>query len=392
MFWAGSLVAFAMMLLVSYIEYRMGFKQPHYNPLGGDRYQDLMEFWPAYKPLHSAAFFGANGYSHVAYPPFGAAIYALVYGTGHPVVFYLGTAAVWLAAGVWGVRRELIAQGIGRVTATLFPLTVALVGFPIAGLLQRGNIELFLWVIAATGTWAFLRGRENGAAVLWGMAAAIKMYPVLLLALLLPRRRWRALAVGAGSMVATTLLSAAWLGPTMTAALRGALRNTFGYQAVRASQWTLHELMANHTAFDLAKFGALLTGVPLAKLMLPYYACGALMMGLAFFGKLWKMPVANQLLAVTAFMVMLPPVSYFYSLVHLYAPWLVLVFVAIHAQKAGVDAQGLKLTMLLFVGLFASFMLFSFPRVYLYGGLVQGGMLAMLFLCALQYPLGVDEA
>jgi len=115
-------------------------------------------------------------------------------------------------------------------------------------------------------------------------------------------------------------------------------------------------------------------------------------MGLAFFGKLWKMPVANQLLAVTAFMVMLPPVSYFYSLVHLYAPWLVLVFVAIHAQKAGVDAQGLKLTMLLFVGLFASFMLFSFPRVYLYGGLVQGGMLAMLFLCALQYPLGVDEA
>ena len=47
---------------------------------------------------------------------------------------------------------------------------------------------------------------------------------------------------------------------------------------------------------------------------------------------------------------------------------------------------GLRLVMLLFVGLFASFMLFSFPRVMLFGGLVQGGMLILLFLCALTFP------
>ena len=47
------------------------------------------------------------------------------------------------------------------------------------------------------------------------------------------------------------------------------------------------------------------------------------------------MPVANQLLALTAFMVMLPPISYFYTLVHLYAPWVVLVFVAIRAGRRG---------------------------------------------------------
>jgi hypothetical protein len=160
----------------------------------------------------------------------------------------------------------------------------------------------------------------------------------------------------------------------------------FGYQVVRVSQWSLHELVANHTVFDLAKFVAIFAHVPLEKLTVPYYACGALVMGMAFFGKLWKMPVANQLLAVTAFMVMLPPISYFYTLVHLYAPLLVLVFVAIRADKAGVQVWGLKLTLLLFVPLLASFMLFTFPHLYLFGGLVQALVLVALFLCALRYP------
>jgi hypothetical protein len=103
------------------------------------------------------------------------------------------------------------------------------------------------------------------------------------------------------------------------------------------------------------------------------------------------MPVANQLLAVTTFMVMFPPVSYFYTLVHLYAPLLMLMFVAIRAQRAGVQVEGLRLTMLLFLPLLATFMLFSFPRVLMFGGLVQGGVLVWLFICALQFPFDVGR-
>ena len=189
LFWAGSVAAFLLMVLVGYVEYRLGYPPPHYNPLGGARYEDLMEFPPVFKLLHTEAFFGGVGGSRVAYPPLGAVLYALLYATGHPVRWYLGTAAVWLAAAVWGVRRGLIAQGISGVTATLFPLTVALVSFPIAGLLQRGNIELFVWIFTAVGAWEFVRGRDDAAAVLWGLAAAVKLYPVVLLALLLPRRQ-----------------------------------------------------------------------------------------------------------------------------------------------------------------------------------------------------------
>jgi hypothetical protein len=390
-FWAWTAVAFGLMVLVACIERAMGFSRWHYNPLTGDRYQDLMEFPPVYRMLHTAAFFDGLGNSRVAYPPLGAAIYALLYATGHAIGVYLTTAAVWLAGAVWGVRRALMKWGIGGATATLFPLTVALASFPIAGLLQRGNIELFLWVIAGLGTWLFLREREDAAAVLWGLAAAAKLYPLLLLALLLPRKKWRAFGLGVATFAGATAASLRWLGPTMGVAWRGSLRNVFGYQGRRASEWQLHELMANHTVFNLVKFGAMIAHVPLAKLTLPYYACGALAMGWAFFGRLWKMPVANQLLAVTAFMVMFPPVSYFYTLVHLYAPLLVLLFVAVRAERAGVQVRGLKLTVMLFVPLLASFMLFTFPRVLLFGGLIQGGMLVALFGCAVRYPFAVPE-
>lgn len=388
-FWAGSAAVLALTVAVALIERAMGFSKWHYNPLAGDRYQDLMEFWDGYRQVHSASYFGGTGASHIAYPPLGAAVYAALYATGHPVAVYLTTAWVWLAGCVWGVRRALLRAGIAGVTATLFPLTVVLVSFPIMGLLQRGNIELFVWIAAALGTWAFLREREDWAAVLWGLAAAMKLFPIVLLALLLPRRKWRAFALGVATFAGVTLAVMAWLGPTLAAAARGWMRNVFGYQGVRVSEWTLHELMANHTAFHLAKFAAMIGGLPLAKLTLPYYACGALILALVFFGRLWRMPVANQLLALTAFMTMLPPVSYFYTLVHLYAPCLVLVFVTIEAERDGERVPGLALTLLLFLPLFASFMLFTFPRVWLFGGMVQGALLALLFLCGLQYRFEV---
>ena len=386
MFWAASLAAFGLMVLVGYAEFRMGLPRPNYNPLGGARYEDLMEFSPVYRLLHTADFYEGINTSRVTYPPLGMVLFWLLYASGHPIGVYLGTAAVWLAACVWGVRRGLMAEGIGGVTATLFPLTVALVSFPIAGLLQRGNIELFVWVAAGMGTWLFVRGRENAAAVLWGLAAAVKLYPIVLLGLLLPKGKWRAFAVGAGTFVGVTVASLAWLGPTIGIAWHGAVKNVFRYQGIRVGEWSLHELAANHSVFGLAKFVALAMGLPLAKLTLPYYACGAALMGWVFFGRLWRMPMANQLLALTAFMVALPPISYFYALVHLCAAWVVLVFVAIRAGKVGMRVKGLRMAMALLVPVFASFMLFTFPRVGLFGGLVQACLLVGLWLCAVEYP------
>jgi hypothetical protein len=399
-FWAWSGVVFGLTLAVAWVEYRAGYTAVNYNPLGDPLFGDLMEYPGTYQWLHTAAFFFNLSarpvpyplYSPVAYPPFAAMVMAGLYSAASPVLRYLEITAVWLAAAIWGVRRALVRVGINGVTATLFPLTMAAISFPIARLVHEGNVELALWILTATGAWAYLKDYDDAAAVLWGLAAAMKLYPVILLILLLPRRRWRAFALGVAAFVGATALALWWLGPTMGVAWRGSLQNVFGYQGLRASEWSLRELAANHSAFTLVKLAAMMTGVPLARLTLPYYGFGAVAMGAAFFGRLWKMPVANQLLAVTAFMVMFPPVAYFHTLVHMYAPLVVLLFVAIRAERAGVQVRGLKLTVLLFVPLFAAWTLFLFPRVYVFDGLVQAALLAAIFGCAVMFPFVVDGA
>src|ERR1700722_7750587 len=117
LFWAWSVALFGLALVVGYVEYRMGEPLWHYNPLGNPRHEDLLESSPLYRVVHTPAFW--MGKLQVSYPPLGAAIYGLIYWTQHPVLFYRSVAAAWLAAGVWGVRRAMVKQGIGGVTATL---------------------------------------------------------------------------------------------------------------------------------------------------------------------------------------------------------------------------------------------------------------------------------
>jgi len=356
-----------------------------------------MEYPGTYSLLHTAAFFNNVAgrpwaypmYSPVAYPPFAAAVMAPMYAFPIPELPFLTVAALWLVVAVWWVRRAMMRAGIEAVSATLLPLTMVLISFPIARLIHQGNIELVLWMFTAVGVWAFVRGRDDAAAAWWGLAAAMRLFPLILLALLLPRGKYRAFAVGVGTFVAATVLSLWWLGPTIGVAWRGSLHNVFGYQSVRVAEWSLRELVANHSVFELAKVVALVSHYPLSKLALPYYAGGALLMAFVFFKKLWKMPEANQLLAVSTFMVMFPPISYYHALVHLYAPLAVLGWVAIRAQRAGVAVPGLKATMLLFVPLFAPFSVLTYPQALVFCGVVQSVVLLVLFLRAAEYPLEV---
>jgi hypothetical protein len=243
-----------------------------------------------------------------------------------------------------------------------------------------------VWIFTAVGVWAYLRDRDDVAAIFWGLAAASKLYPIVLLMLLLPRRKYRALTIGILVFVSVTVLSMAFLGPDLAAAWRGSLRNVFGYQRLQASEFSLHELHANHSWFLLAKFAAAVSGSPSLRLVKPYYVLGGLLFAAVFFWRLRKMPVANQLLGVSIFMVALPTISYFHTLVNLYAPLLVLFFVAIRARRTGVRIPGLSTAILLFVPLFAPFQLFTFTTVFLFCGMVQAILLGALFLYAVQYP------
>jgi hypothetical protein len=395
-FWVASLAAFALTFVVGWLKYRAGQSWFNWDPLSDPLFGDFDQYYGVYTLLHTATFFfNAEGwpypyYATVAYPPFAAAVMAPLYRFPIPILLYLIVAGAWLTVVGWAIRG-LMRVGMVTATAVLLPLTLVAISFPVERLVHEGNIELVIWVLTALGVWAWWRGHDEAAAVLWGLAAAMKLFPIVLLILLLPRGKWRAFAAGVGTFVGATVLSLWWLGPSFGVACRGSLENVFGYQGVRVSEWTLRELVANHSVMGLVKMGALAAHFPLDKVTLPYYACGALVMGVAFFGKLWKMPAANQLLAVSAFMVMFPPISYYHTLTHLYAPLAVLAWVAIRAEQAGVRARGLLGTMLLFVPLFTAFTVTTYPQVLVYCGLVQALVLVALFCCALEYPFAVAD-
>lgn len=383
-FWVGSITAFALFLLIAYLQSHKGISHNGWNPLNDPFLEDLIINRPSFKLLHSAEFF--HNPSSVAYPPFSAVVLGMMYSAPHPLELYAAIFIAALATAILYVRRLMIDSGINPITATLFPLSLALITFPVEGLFQRGNIELFLWIFAAAGIWAYLRDHNDAAAILWAFAAAMKLYPVIFLILLIPRHKFRALFLGVLSFFSISLLSMMYLGPNISTAFWGSLRNTFGYQGVRAAEWSFHELAANHSFFGLVRLVALILGHSSMNLTLPYYLTGAVVMAIAFFGRIRNLPIANQVLTVSVFMVMLPSVSYFYTLVHLYAPWLILIFIAIRAHRAGKHIEGLELTIMLFLPLFASFTLFTFRSLFLFGGLIQAFFLLLLFLSGLQYP------
>lgn len=390
-FWMGSAIAFGLTLLVGFLEFRAGMNLYRWSGFDTPYFRDLIEDLPTFRLLHTAAFFDPAGSSPVAYPPFGAVQLVALYATGHPVIFFLMLAIAALGLAIWGVGRALIESGIDRRTALLFPLTLTVMSFPIERLVVQGNIEIFLWIFAAVGTWAYLRDRDDVAGAMWGLAAASKLYPAALLLLFWPRRRFRAFAIGLVVFFAASLLSMLYLGPDLATVWRGSLHNVFGYQQLRAAELSTRELNANHSWFLLVKFAAAVFGTSALALVKLYYVCGGLLFLVVFFVRLRKMPIANQLLGVSIFMLSLPTISYFHTLVNLYAPLLALFFLAIRADRAGVRIEGLSTAILLFVPLFASFQLFTFPTVFLFCGVVQAVVLVVLFLYAVQYPFELPK-
>lgn len=387
--WIASGVMFSLMFVVGFVRWRAGAAVAHYNPLSGKAFPDLLEYLPTFRLLHTAAFFHPAA-SPVAYPPFAAVVYAALYATGRPALAFTAITVAWVAVLTVGVSRWLRGRGVARAAAWILPLTMVLMAFPFEAMLWCGNLELFLWMFTATGVWAFCHGRPRIAAVMWGFAAAMKLFPLVLLVLLWPRRQFRAMACGLVAFAGVSLLSLWFLGPTVPVAFQGSVRNVFGYQNQRVSEWTMHELASNHSAFTLVKFVLRVCNVPFPAGKLPYYACGALLFAAVYFGRVVRLPRVNQVLLVTVFMLLLPPISYAHTLLHLFAPLVLLVRVAMEAERRGEWVAGLNGTLLLMAPLSGSFMLLTERRFFLFGGLVQGVLLLLVFYRAARYPFAVE--
>jgi hypothetical protein len=114
-----------------------------------------------------------------------------------------GSAAI--ALDLAAVRRPWLWAGV-----VLGPLSVTLMY--LEGLHLGTNNYLVLLLVAA-GCWSHLRGHDRWAGILIGLAAATKLWPAVLLVVMLRERRWRELRWTAGTLALQGIVLLLWLGP-----------------------------------------------------------------------------------------------------------------------------------------------------------------------------------
>jgi len=224
---------------------------------------------------------------------------------------------------------------------------VLVASWPVVALLNTGNIEGLLAIVLAAGVYAVLRERFWLGATLIGLAAAMKLFPFVMLALLISRRRFREFAWGLAVAAVATVASLAALGPTIVKAQRhiaDGLRFIDGAFILSTQRDALNY---SHSLFSVLKFAIALisrllgsqANQALLNVALRMYMVAAAVAGIAlYFGIIRKLPILNQLLALTVCAVLLPPLSADYTLLELLLPFGLLCFYAVESQRSDLNA------------------------------------------------------
>ena len=323
---------------------------PLYTP--EHSFNDLIIYHPRFAAFGTAAFFDPPWYPFT-YPAPVALLYRFFYGfTDYITAFLIAAGAIVAAAIGFFTRtlasrsiaasqraessklasRKLTNQALSRTLLLMVP--TVLCAYPIAFEFQQANLEIFVTLFTALGIWAFYRERPWPAAILFGLAASLKLFPIVFLVLFLSRRLYRQAAVSAIVTFVSVTLSLALACPSPRAALAGMQAGAAFFQHEYALRTTT---AFDHSLFALVKAAAVLHD-PAQTFLAPatltvYLACAAAAV-LAVCLRIRNLPLLNQVLALSVAAILFPPVSFDYTLLNLYAPWALLVLFTLQAPHA----------------------------------------------------------
>ena len=258
------------------------------------------------------------------YPPVFAALFApLTY--LEPIWGY----ALWMAlhfaflAGLAAAAARAAGARVGARLACLFTLWLLPA---VAGDLQEGQVNLFVSMCIATALLLAERGGERSAGVLLGLAAHVKLQPLVLLPVLLLQRRLRTAAWTCAAVLLLPVLPALWLPPgdsggvSRSLALHADFVRTIvtpalGQGMVAGSEQfyllngsfagILHRLFGQDVAFsplpDFAHLrGPVLFALPRAALFAGALAAGGVLLCLGFWAALRRQHSAAERFAAPA--------------------------------------------------------------------------------------------
>jgi Glycosyltransferase family 87 len=284
----------------------------------------------------SETFFTLPGYPFDYPAPLLVSELAFFKFTSAPMAAYLMVVLAFAMA--FAVFTAVIIRNSARKENTLLAMaaaaSTAIFSFPLMYLIDRGNIEGLVWIASSFGLLLLVRRRYTSAALFLGVAAAMKIFPGALLLLLLARRRSRDFVIALVSVAAVTAGSLWIAGPSLPVVAR---HIAAGLNYLRKDQVLDYKTIVigfDHSLFAFIKqvVFRLVHDVGTVQTLLPkiypvYGLCAAALFAIVYAAGIRRMPFLNQFLALSALSVLLPFVSYDYTLVHMYAPFALLILV-----------------------------------------------------------------
>ena len=144
----------------------------------------------------------------------------------------------------------------------------------------------------------------------------------------------------------------------------------------------------DHSLFALYK--RLTPHLPPPETLSPWltaYLVAAALAGTAlYFLRIRHLPVINQVLCLCVASILLPPVSVEYTLMHLYVPWALMVFLVLDGARAGnPPIPGVSAAFVCFAILMSPLSEFIHHAIH-YQGQIKCVVLVILMIIALRYP------
>ncbi len=356
---------------------------PPYPP-----FVDFTYVIPRFAHYGTKQFFPADKFPFT-YPAPLAMIFEAFAAGSKPLFMFLTAVLLTFAAAGLLFGRALKKAGLGAMGRSA--LLVAYAGsFPLWFTVQQGNCEPLVWAVTSLGIWAFLREKAVLAAVLFGFAGSLKLYPFAFLGLFIARRQYRALIIGIAFAVVVSIACLKLETGSIAVSWQGTLA---GLEQFRQG-WALK---GESTGFDHSIFGMvkrvgslgygrhrLLTATALHW----YTLLSGLSVLVLFVTRVWRMPVLNQILALTVIAILVPPTSFDYTLIHLYVPCGLLVLQTLEQrhQSAKPSGQGQRLALLLFGLLLAPLTEFIVHGTSI-AGEIECVALALLLFVSLRYRM-----
>lgn len=312
----------------------------------GNPFWDFALYKPQFVYFHSSRFFAFEGPGYF-YPAPLATLHWLLYQLPSSTHFFLGLLLTAWAVAAALLGRLLLRRGMARRTVLLLVGVTTVCSYPFFFEFEQANLEWILCVLAGAGVVAVLRGRGYTAAACFGVAGSMKYYPLLLVGLLISRRQYRQAAAAVAVCGISTLAGLWMLCPDLAASWHGTQLGLAGFRQLYVLAYEQvgfdHSLVGCIKALSLAVLPDELPPQILSLLVGLYMPVAAFAGVLLYFDVIRKLPVINQVICLTIATVLLPPVSYDYTLLHLYLPWALLLLLAVESR--GRNVPGLTAAM-----------------------------------------------